>query len=266
MTSLSGSGLNINDYLAAASTVDMSKLRAADNDIRAQIQRKAADNGGVVTDITYSTGPDGQLYITGATVQSLKRTVGARTSLDADDPRLVTSAGLNQNNQQSGQGVANDNRLAKPANPISFGDILSPRLNMGPLAFALLQEQLQPQNDSRSHVLNELRTADAGVRSHERQHHFAAGGLASGAPRYEFTQGPDGKLYATEGEVRISMTLTNDPEKAARDTAGFFIAATAPGDASSADVSVARGAYARAAYSYTQTNRLGFYNVLDLAA
>lgn len=261
MSSVSNIGLN--DFLASASTyAEALKMRAADNDIRTQMQRKAAAKGGIVTDISYSIGADGQMYVTGATVQTTKRTSGPKTSLGLDDPRLVTN-----NNLQNRQG-ANDNRLTKPSNPITFSDILSPQLNTGgPLAFALLQEQLQQApNDNSAQVLDELQAADAGVRSHERQHFAAAGGLASGTPHYEFTQGPDGKLYATAGEVRVSMTPTNDPEKAVRDAAGFSFAATAPGDASTADLAVARGAYAKAASHYTQANRLGSQNILDLAA
>lgn len=50
-----------------------------------------------------------------------------------------------------------------------------------------------------------LRQRDAAVRRHE-QAHAAAGGPHAGAPSYEYTQGPDGRQYATGGEVPIDAS------------------------------------------------------------
>lgn len=229
-------------------------MRAADNDVRAQMQRKAASQGAVITDLSYTIGPDGQMYATSATVTTTKRTNGPKTSLGVDDPRYGNTP--QRNNPQ--QNPANDNQLAPRGQ--SFGDILPPKINISPFDLARLQED-------NSDILNKLQVADAGVRAHERQHFAAAGGLVSGTPEYDFTQGPDGKLYATAGEVRISTTPTSDPAKAVRDSNTYAAAATAPGDASSADLSVARGAFSKVSSLYSQANsRMNVVNILDLAA
>lgn len=247
--------IGLNSMLFASSSyAEALKMRAADNDIRAQMQRKAASQGAVITDVNYTVGPDGQMYATGATVTTTKRTAGPKTSLGVDDPRY---ANLPQRNNP-GQNPANDNRQSTQR--LSFGDILPPRLNISPFDLARLQED-------NSDILNKLQVADAGVRAHERQHFFAAGGLVSGTPEYDFTQGPDGKLYATAGEVRVSTTPTSDPRKAIRDANSYAAAATAPGDASAPDLAVARGAFSKVASLYSQANsRMNVVSVLDLAA
>ncbi|MFQ5934609.1 MAG: putative metalloprotease CJM1_0395 family protein [Dehalococcoidia bacterium] len=50
-----------------------------------------------------------------------------------------------------------------------------------------------------------LKARDAQVRAHEQAHVAAAGGLATGGPKFSFQRGPDGKLYAV-GAVPASAT------------------------------------------------------------
>ncbi|MFO1242980.1 MAG: putative metalloprotease CJM1_0395 family protein [Rickettsiales bacterium] len=252
MSSVGDIGLNCM-LMASSLYAEALKMRAADSDIRTQMQRKAAAQGGAVTDLEYTIGPDGQMYATSATITTTKRISGTKTSLGVDDPRY----GLpQQNNQQRNPANDNDRGNRTP----SFGDILPPKINISPFDLARLQED-------NSDIINKLQVADAGVRAHEHQHFTAAGGLTSGTPIYELTQGPDGKLYATSGEVRVSTTPTNDPQKAARDSNAYAAAATAPGDASAADLSIARGAYSKVAQLYSQTNsRMNVVNILDMAA
>lgn len=60
--------------------------------------------------------------------------------------------------------------------------------------------------------LRELQAKDAQVRARELARFGTAGNLALGA-RYEYTRGPDGRQYATKGEVKVDTAMEGDPEK-----------------------------------------------------
>lgn len=84
-----------------------------------------------------------------------------------------------------------------------------------------------------------LRQRDAAVRRHE-QAHAAVGGQYAGAPRYEYTQGPEGKQYAVGGEVSIdSAPVPGDPQATIDKLEIVRRAALAPGDPSPQDLKVA---------------------------
>lgn len=100
-------------------------------------------------------------------------------------------------------------------------------------------EELSEEEERR---VQELKERDAEVRAHE-QAHAAAGGPYAGAPNYEFTNGPDGKRYATSGEVEIDVTpVRGNPEATIRKMEVVVRAALAPSEPSSQDLSVARTA------------------------
>ncbi|WKS85139.1 hypothetical protein NHU86_01135 [Aeromonas caviae] len=83
---------------------------------------------------------------------------------------------------------------------------------------------------------------DLEVRKHE-QAHQAAGGEHAGSPTYQFSRGPDGKRYATGGEVVIDMgTIPGDPAATIAKMQQVRAAALAPDEPSSQDMSVARAA------------------------
>ena len=50
------------------------------------------------------------------------------------------------------------------------------------------------------------------VKSHERAHLSAGAGLVVGGANYQYQRGPDGKMYAVGGEVKIDTSRENDPE------------------------------------------------------
>lgn len=88
----------------------------------------------------------------------------------------------------------------------------------------------------------DLKRRDAEVRAHE-QAHSARGGAHASAPSYEYTVGPDGKRYATSGEVKIDASPVRDnPEATIRKMEAVIAAALAPADPSSQDLQVARQA------------------------
>ena len=73
-----------------------------------------------------------------------------------------------------------------------------------------------------------LAARDREVRLHEAQHMAAAGSLAVGGPQFTYQTGPDGKLYAVGGEVKLSVASGQTPEETISRAAQMRAAATAP--------------------------------------
>jgi hypothetical protein len=93
-------------------------------------------------------------------------------------------------------------------------------------------------SSSEQKEVEHLGDRDAEVRSHE-QAHAAAGGGLSGAPSYTYTLGPDGKRYATSGEVSInSSAISDDPQATILKMQTVKRAAMAPAQPSGQDRSV----------------------------
>jgi hypothetical protein len=89
-----------------------------------------------------------------------------------------------------------------------------------------------------------LATRDREVRLHEAQHQAAAGTLVIGAPQFTYQTGPDGKLYAVGGEVKLSFASGQTPEETISRAAQMRAAATAPANPSGQDLAVAAQAAA----------------------
>ena len=99
--------------------------------------------------------------------------------------------------------------------------------------------ELQLTEDERR-ILNQLKARDAEVRAHEAAHLAAAGPHANGAPTFEFETGPDGRQYATGGEVSIdSSPVAGNPEATVRKAQTIKRAALAPREPSGQDRQVA---------------------------
>ena len=90
-------------------------------------------------------------------------------------------------------------------------------------------------------AVQELKARDQEVRAHEAAH-AAAGGQYAGAPTYTYTQGPDGRRYATGGEVSIDLSPGRTPEETARKADQIRAAALAPADPAGQDRAVAAAA------------------------
>jgi len=100
----------------------------------------------------------------------------------------------------------------------------------------LTEEELQ--------VVEELEIRDREVRQHE-QAHANVGGQYTGAPELEYTRGPDGRMYATSGEVSVDTSaIPNDPEATIEKMRTVIAAALAPAEPSTADRQVAAKAQA----------------------
>ena len=111
-----------------------------------------------------------------------------------------------------------------------------------------LSEQEQEQ-------VAELKRADAEVRRHE-QAHAAAGGQYAGSPSYEYTTGPDGKRYATAGQVPIDVTpIANDPGATVDKMEQVRRAALAPAEPSPEDRAIAAKASQEKARAQVELNK-----------
>ncbi len=86
----------------------------------------------------------------------------------------------------------------------------------------------------------ELKKRDSEVKTHEQAHIAAGGQYVRGGARYEHTVGPDGKQYATGGEVSIDTSpVPGDPQATMKKMEVVKRAALAPAQPSSQDYGVA---------------------------
>ncbi len=88
----------------------------------------------------------------------------------------------------------------------------------------------------------ELKKRDREVREHEQAHLSAAGSLASGGASLTYETGPDGKQYATGGEVSIDASPGRTPEETVGKAKTVRRAALAPRDPSPQDRKIAAAA------------------------
>lgn len=93
-------------------------------------------------------------------------------------------------------------------------------------------------SDSEQNEVEKLKARDSEVRVHENRHK-SVGGQYAGAPSYSYERGPDGKNYVTDGEVSISLSEEDSPEKTISKMRQVYSAALAPAEPSSQDRQVA---------------------------
>ncbi len=82
-------------------------------------------------------------------------------------------------------------------------------------------------------VLQKFKSRDSEVKSHEQAH--AASGITKGAIQYNYQMGPDGKMYAVGGSVRLDTSIPDDPKAAQVKLDKIKDAASASSDMSGAD-------------------------------
>lgn len=99
-------------------------------------------------------------------------------------------------------------------------------------------EQYDEQDYNR--VLDKFKAKDSEIRAHEQSH--AANGPTAAGISYTYQTGPDGKLYAVGGHVRMDTSMPKDPEAAAFKLTQLQNAASAPDALSGADAQIARTA------------------------
>ncbi|WP_440874841.1 putative metalloprotease CJM1_0395 family protein [Thalassotalea sp. PLHSN55] len=95
------------------------------------------------------------------------------------------------------------------------------------------------QEQAEQQLIKELVARDAEVKRHENAH-ASVGGLATGAPSYQYQTGPDGKRYAVGGEVSVDLTaVSGDPTATIAKMQRVQAAALAPVNPSIQDTKVA---------------------------
>ncbi len=248
------SSVSADNFLAAAvngrqeAVADISsRMNKVEQSVRSQVtssSAKASIDETVVTNLKYSVGADGKLYVTGADVAKSRKT----TSNEPQDNQ-------NPSNQQSSK------TSDKP--PI-FSEINSPRINISPFELAKMQEDKDNHSKSQNQSLEKLKATDARVRSHEALHFNAAAGLADGGAKFDLVQGSDGKFYAVGGHVDIRTTNTSSPQKSASDASTVARAANAPADGSAQDFSVARSSSQQTAEIYNNTAQIAEQPLFNL--
>lgn len=98
-------------------------------------------------------------------------------------------------------------------------------------------EQLTPEEKKE---VEKLQKTDQKVRAHEQAHLSAGAGLVRGGASFEYTRGPDGKMYAVGGEVKIDISpIPGKPDETIRKMQKVITAALAPVDPSPQDRAVA---------------------------
>ncbi len=96
------------------------------------------------------------------------------------------------------------------------------------------------------------------MRAHEQAHLAAAGGLARGGAAYTYEKGPDGRLYATGGEVSLDASpVPHNPAATLAKARQIQAAATAPADPSPQDRAVAAAAAQMAAAASLELAKQG---------
>lgn len=144
--------------------------------------------------------------------------------------------------------TTHSSRVVAPQRPPAAGhDPASEPAQRGTTAPASQQRAATDVDPAEKRRLQELAARDTQVRTHERAHLAAAGGLATGGARFQLTRGPDGRQYATGGEVSIDVSpVAGDPQATLDKAEKIRRAALAPAEPSQADRAVAARATAMA--------------------
>lgn len=89
-------------------------------------------------------------------------------------------------------------------------------------------------------VVDSLKNRDREIRAHEAAHQAAAGQYAMGGAKFSYRLGPDNRLYAVHGEVRIDPSpIPGDPQATLQKSEVVRRAALAPANPSAADKAAA---------------------------
>jgi hypothetical protein len=112
-------------------------------------------------------------------------------------------------------------------------------LSYNQTSYAKSKDQVEEQKLRMA--VEKLKRIEARVIAHEMAHKVV-GGQYAGAVRYEYTRGPDGRLYITGGEVSIDVSDEPTPEETIQKMEIVRRAALAPADPSPQDLAVAQTA------------------------
>ena len=167
--------------------------------------------------------------LTGLAPAGLTGLTAGLVSLLQDSESRQESAAGNAAGEDDGEGVEGSEESSEDgagqgaATTVQAGGAASPD--------GLTPEQQQ--------VVAELERTDAEIKRHE-QAHASAGGPYAGAPSYDYTRGPNGRLYAVGGDVQIDAApVPGNPEATIQKMQIVRRAALAPANPSPQDQRVA---------------------------
>jgi hypothetical protein len=103
--------------------------------------------------------------------------------------------------------------------------------------------------------LQQLKSRDIEVRTHEQAHLSSAGQYAAGGASFTYQNGPDGNRYAVGGEVPIDISREKTPEETIQKMQVIKRAALAPASPSGADRQIAAQASATEAQARQEVLR-----------
>ncbi len=107
---------------------------------------------------------------------------------------------------------------------------------------AKTQNNSNEQSSKDQQEVQKLQQRDREVRSHEQAHLANAGQYARGGASFSYTTGPNGKRYASGGEVPIDTSKEKTPEETIQKMQAIRRAALAPANPSGADRNIASSA------------------------
>lgn len=124
----------------------------------------------------------------------------------------------------------------------------------------------QPLSVQDLRTIETLQSRDREVRAHEAAHLAAAAGLALSGASFSYTRGPDGRSYATGGEVSIDVSsVPDDPAATIAKARQIHRAALAPAQPSGQDRAVAAQAVQMEVEAQQELARLAAYRNTDPA-
>ncbi len=85
-------------------------------------------------------------------------------------------------------------------------------------------------------VLSKFKKSDSDIRTHEQIH--ATIGHTTAPISYSYQKGPDGKMYAVGGSVRLDTSIPDDPKAAQFKLDQLKRASSGPSDLSSSDITI----------------------------
>jgi hypothetical protein len=114
----------------------------------------------------------------------------------------------------------------------------------------------QVLNDDQKEQVKDLKKRDTEVKSHEQAHMASGGSLVQGGATFEYQNGPDGRMYAVGGEVKIDTSPERTPDATIRKMQQVRRAALAPAEPSGTDRAVAAQAAQIEAQARMELSRL----------
>ncbi len=121
-----------------------------------------------------------------------------------------------------------------PADRVTLSAAAKAGTSAGPAMAKPVKSEQDLSNEQRQ-VVNDLKKRDLEVKAHEQAHMAAGGPVVQGGATFQYQTGPDGKMYAIGGEVKIDVSPERTPEATIRKMQQIRRAALAPAQPSSTD-------------------------------